>query len=197
MALLKPVLFDPRKDMRAQARARLEVHGTLFLPEEKYEQKCLVLDLSPDGAGLKSTCTAALGTRVVLHVQNLGRYEGTLIRHDRIYVGVQFKFSEAKRARVAEEIAAYVEGRSSPLTSTRTNARIAAMTIPNKFSLASGETGDCEIIDIALSGVAFKAVVRPVVGEHLFFGNSTAVVVRHTEDGFAVAFSEPREAEQQ
>jgi len=50
------------------------------------------------------------------------------------------------------------------LTSTRTNARIAAMTIPNKLSVVSGETSDCEIVDIALSGVAFKAAVRPLVG---------------------------------
>ena len=145
MALARPAhnqLFDPRKDMRANARTRLEVQGTIFLPEEKYEHKCTVLDLSPDGAGLKSTCTAALGTRVVLHIQNLGRYEGTLIRHDRVHVAIQFNFSEAKRTRVAEVIAAYVEGRSSPVTSTRTHARIAAMTIPAPILIVAIEPSE-------------------------------------------------------
>ena len=192
MALLRPIhsgLFDPSKDMRVQRRTRLEVQGTIFLPDEKYEEKCLVLDLSPDGAGLKSTCSAAIGTRVILHIQGLGRYEGTLIRHDRVRVGVQFKYSEAKRARIAETIAAYLEcGPSSP-TSGRTDPRMAVSAIPHKFVLASGETNECEIVDIALSGIAFKAAVRPAIGERVVFGNSAAVVVRHTNDGFAVALS--------
>jgi PilZ domain len=192
MALLRQhSWFDLSNDRRTQRRARIEVQGTLFFPEENYEEKCLVLDLSPDGAGLKSSCSAALGTQVVLLVQGLGRYEGTLVRHNRIHVGVQFKYSEAMRARVAEKIATYLEFGSSRTTPTRTHVRIAVGAMRRQFVLDSGETNDCEIIDIALSGIAFKASVRPSVGESLFFGKSAAVVVRHTKDGFAVAFSDP------
>jgi hypothetical protein len=197
MGLAKPLhtaLFDPRKELRAQPRTRLDVQGTLFMPDNGYELKCAVLDLSPDGAGVKSTCSAAVGTPVVLHVQGLGRYEGTIIRRDRVNVGVRFRYSEAKRARVAEVIAAYVAGVSSSSTPTRNTARVGGFTLPYKFSLESGESGDCEIVDIALTGVAFKATARPAIGERLFFGKSAAVVARHTKDGFAVAFIQANDA---
>jgi hypothetical protein len=197
MGLLKrPIRFDLSKDRRAQRRTRVEVKGTIYFTEEKYEEKCLVLDLSPDGARLKSTCSAALGTHVVLVTEGLGRYEETLVRHDRIYVGVRFKYCELKRARVAERIAAYVECGSSYPTSARTHERVAAGAIQHKFVLESGEANDCEIVDIALSGIAFKAKACPPIGERLFFGKSAAVVVRHPEDGFAIAFSNASEPKQ-
>jgi PilZ domain len=197
MALLRrQSRFDARKDDRAQRRTRIDVQGTIYLPEKTYEEKCLVLDLSPDGAGLKSTCTAVPGTHVVLVVHGLGRYGGILVRHDRIHVGVQFKYSEVKRQRVAETIAAYLEHGSSYPTLERTHTRVAPGAIQRKYVLESGESNDCEITDIALSGIAFKAAVRPSVGARLFFGKSAAVVVRHTKEGFAVVLSGPREPKQ-
>jgi hypothetical protein len=197
MALLKrSVRFDLSSDRRAQRRTSVEVKATIYFTKEKYEEKCLVLDLSPDGAGLKSTCSASVGTHVVLVIEGLGRYEGALIRHDRIYVGVRFKYCELKRARIAERIAAYVERGSSYPTSARAQERIAPSVIQHKFVLESGDIHDCEILDIALSGIAFKAVVCPPVGERLFFGKSAAVVVRHTKDGFAVALSNASEPKQ-
>jgi hypothetical protein len=197
MALLRrQCRFDARKDKRAQRRTRIDVQGTIYLPEKMYQEKCLVLDFSPDGAGLKSTCTAVPGTHIVLVVQGLGRYDGILVRHDRIHVGVQFKYSEVKRARIAERIAAYLEYGSSNPTLEWTHVRVAPGAVQRKFVLGSGESNDCEITDIALSGIAFKAAVRPPLGERLFFGKSAAVVVRHTKEGFAVVLSGPRESKQ-
>ncbi len=84
MALVKrdeEILFDPRKDMRAWAHACL-LHGKLFNPKDDREDACLVLDLSPNGAGLKSACTAGIGSRVVLHADELGRFEGAIVRRE-------------------------------------------------------------------------------------------------------------------
>jgi hypothetical protein len=194
MALLKhPIRFDLSRDRRIQRRTRVEVKGTIYFIEAKYEEKCLVVDLSPDGAGLKSTCSAALGSHVILVIEGLGRYEGTLVRHDRVYVGVRFKYCELKRARIAKRIAAHVEYGPSYQTSARAHERIAPSAVHHKFVLESGESSDCEMVDIALSGIAFKSKVCPPVGERLFFGKSAAVVVRHTKDGFAVALSHASE----
>ena len=191
MAVVKleqDALFDPRNDMRAQRRTRLELKGKLFNPENQCEEACLVLDLSPNGAGLKTGCGAPLGLRVVLHVDELGRFEGTIVRRNRLYVGVQFKYSESGRERVAERIASYMEHGTTIHTSTRDSGRFAVAGLRHSFALASGQISPCEIVDIALSGISVRASVRPGVGEHLFFGKTEVVVSRHTDVGFAVGF---------
>lgn len=182
--------IDPWGDRRAQKRARLEVKGNIFFPDKEYEQKCLVLDLSPDGAGLKSACSAALGANIVLYVDGLGRFEGTIIRQDRLHVGVQFKYSKTTRERIAELIAIYLERGPFIYTSMRSRPRLTARKIMHSFALEleSGEKQACDIVDITFSGASFKTGSRPAVGERVMFGKTAAVVVRHTELGFAVAF---------
>ncbi len=174
--------------MRAQERTRLELQGKLFNPINQCEESCFVLDLSPNGAGLKTACAAPTGLRVVLYVNDLGRFEGTVVRRDRLYIGVQFKYSEAARDRIAGKIASYLEHGTSTYTPTRDSGRFAVAGLRHSFTLASGQNSPCEIVDIALSGISVKASVRPELGEHLFFGKTEVVVARHTEVGFAVGF---------
>jgi PilZ domain len=183
-------VFDPMNDRRALRRARLTIQGKIFFQERQYEEACLVLDLSPNGAGLKSACAAELGSPVVLYVDGLGRFDGTIIRHNRLYVGVQFKYSAPSRERIANRIANYLEHGTRTHAPTRKSPRIAIREAPHSFMLESGETHGCEIADIALSGASFKTAARPAVGQRVFFGKTTARVVRHTETGFAVMFSD-------
>jgi hypothetical protein len=182
--------IDPSRDRRAQKRARLEVKGTIFFPDKEYEEKCLILDLSPDGAGLKSTCAIALGANIVLYVDGLGRFEGTIISQDRLRVGVQFKYSKITRERIAELIAMYLERGPFIYTSMRNRPRLTAKKIMHgvALELASGQKQACDIVDITFSGASFKTDKRPALGEHLMFGRTAGVVVRHTEFGFAVSF---------
>ena len=56
------------------------------------------------------------------------------------------------------------------------------------FKLLNGAVQSCEVIDIALSGVALRTAVRPEIGEHIQFGNTLAEVVRHLPDGIGVKF---------
>jgi hypothetical protein len=142
MALVKreqDVLFDPRNDMRAQKRTRLELQGKLFNPKNQCEETCFVLDLSPYGAGLKTGCAAPQGLRVVLHVNDLGRFEGTVVRRNRLYIGVQFKYSEPARERIAGRIANYLEHGTRIYTTTRNSGRHAVAGLRHSFALASGE----------------------------------------------------------
>ncbi len=183
-------LIDPRGDRRTQKRTRLEVKGSIFIPDKDYEEKCLVLDLSPEGAGLKSACSAPLGTNIVLYVDGLGRFEGKIIRQDRLDIGVQFKYSKSTRERIAELIATYLERGPFISSSMRSRPRVTARKIMHNFvlELASGQKQACDIIDITFSGASFKADTRPAVGESVMFGKTAAVVVRHTDVGFAVSF---------
>jgi hypothetical protein len=166
------------------------VKGTILFPDKEYQEKCLVLDLSPDGAGLKSTCSMALGANIVLYIDGLGRFEGTIIRQDRVHIGVQFKYSKITRGRIAELIATYLERGPFIDTSMRSRPRLTARKMLHSFALelASGEKQACDIVDITISGASFKTDKRPALGERVMFGKTAGVVVRHTACGFAVSF---------
>jgi PilZ domain len=180
--------LDPRKELRAQKRTSLKLRGRLFKPNKDYEEACLVLDLSPNGAGLKSACAAPLGSHVILHIDDLGRFEGAIIRRNRLYVGVQFKYSKSVRERIAGRIAGYLEHGTRVYTPMRNSGRFAVADLTHSFAQESGQIQPCEIVDIALSGASVKANARPAIGERVLFGKNAAVVVRHTDVGFAVAF---------
>jgi len=185
----------PRGERRARQRAPVGVKGKIFFPERKWEEECVVSDLSPDGAGLKSSCSAAIGALAVLYVDGLGRFEGKIVRHDRLRLGVKFDFSEVKRERLAQMITDYVERGEIRSTSVRTRSRLTGSHVLHQFILPSGKWRDCEIVDIALSGASLRTDVRPPVGETIMFGKTTAVVVRHTKCGIAVSFLDNSERE--
>jgi hypothetical protein len=181
--------FDPKKDMRAFARAHVGAEGAIFFPERQYEERCVVSDLSPDGASLKSWCSVSMGSNVIVYIKGLGRFEGRIVRRDRLRVAVQFKCSDAKRERMAELIAEYAEFGSVGSTKLRKGPRLSGGATLHSFMRASGQEQACEIIDMAMSGAYLKTEDRPVVGEVIFFGRTRAVVVRHTACGIAVSFA--------
>ena len=102
---------------------------------------------------------------------------------------MQFKFSEIKRTRVADLIAAFVECGSVSATAVRQTSRLSGKTALHTFTRASGEKLACEIVDMALSGASLRTDERPAVGETVFFGRTVALVVRHTDCGIAITFT--------
>lgn len=180
---------DPKKERRSKERPTFGAKGTIFFPDRQYEEQCVVVDLSPDGGGLKATFSAALGERLILYIDGLGRFEGKIVWRDRLRVGVQFKCSELKRARVADLIAAYLEFGAVRATARRETRRLSGKACLHSFVRASGQKIACEIIDMALSGASLRTDERPDIGEAIRFGRTMAVVVRHTSGGIAVAFS--------
>lgn len=176
-------------ERRAGKRANVGVKGKLFFPNHQYEEECTVLDLSPDGAGVKASCSVPIGAPVVLYVDGLGRFDGSLAQRNRLRVGLKFRQSPERRAKVAERLAQYLRHGKVDLTVPRGRARIEPGTALHNFTLQSGQSVECEVIDIALSGASFRTSSRPAVGEKIAFGRTIAIVVRHTESGFAAQFT--------
>ena len=86
----------------------------------------------------------------------------------------------------------YLEHGTSIPTTPRNSGRLPFTDIEQIVVEESGQSHACEIVDVALSGISLKATVRPAIGTRVIIGNSATVVARHTDIGFAVAFSEPR-----
>ena len=181
------ILFDPAEEFRAAERTTLSLRG-IIASDANHEQECLVLDLSCDGAGLELERPTDLGSCVVLQVVGLGQFEGEVVRQEERDVGIRFKSSKVLRGLISEQIANYLKFGAPVKSSGRDSDRLKVVGIAHSFVLKSGQTHECEIVDIALCGALFKAAVQPAVGESVSFGKSAAVVVRHTKAGFAVKF---------
>jgi len=93
---------------RKQKRTEFGLKGKLFIPKRGSEDDCVVLDFSSDGAGVKCAGSAPIGTHVVLYVDCFGRFEGTVVRRNRVRLGLKFQSSKAKRDRTSEQIADFV-----------------------------------------------------------------------------------------
>jgi hypothetical protein len=46
----------------------------------------------------------------------------------------------------------------------------------------------CEVLDLSLSGLSLKTMVKPPLGEVITIGHVSGRVVRHHESGIAVEF---------
>jgi hypothetical protein len=175
-------------EKRKQKRTSLTLEGKIFVPQQSIEEDCRVLDFSPDGAGVKSSIPAPVGTRLVLYVDRFGRFEGTVVTRDRTRLGVQFHCSSAKRARTAEQILQYVLNGTTARVQLRTTLRAGEVPPLQDFVLADGRHASCKVIDIALGGASLRTEARPEIGELLNFGSASARVVRHMDQGIAVQF---------
>lgn len=182
-----------RNEKRGRKRWSLSLPGRLFVPGRQIEGDCVVIDLSPDGAGLKSACSAALNTHIVLYVDGFGRYEGHVVQRDRLRLGMQFVCSDTKRSRIVEQIASFVHNGKVVPTNLRSTERTRQSEALQEFRLASGRAVPCEIGDMALTGAALTTHLRPPVGEEIRFGGMSAIIVRHTETGIGVKFLGPSE----
>ena len=185
----KPV-FDPKKNKRSCERSQLGMKGAIFFPERQSEEECFVFDLSPAGAGIKSTCSIAPGSRTVLYVAGLGRFDGNISRRDRLRIGLQFKFTDIKRERIAAQLSALVSQGEVGETALRVGSRMNRGSMPSSFVSQSGKTHACELAELTLIGASLKTDGRPDIGEIICFGSVLARVVGHTEHGICVNYAE-------
>jgi hypothetical protein len=175
-------------EKRKQKRSRVELKGVLFVPGRASEDRCQVVDLSPCGAGLKCAAFAPAGTKIVLYLDGFGRIDGTVKRRDRTYLAVEFQCSDSKQARIAEQLSAFVaNGMTTPIPLRKT-LRLTRMPDMQEIVTSEGVRLTCKVMDIALGGASLRTEARPGVGETIYFGETQARVVRHTDVGIAIEF---------
>jgi hypothetical protein len=175
-------------ERRKHARTPLGLRGKLFIPARGIEDDCQVVDFSPDGAGVKSSISAPVGTQLVLYVEGFGRFEGTVVVRDRTRLGVQFQSSGVKRGRTAEQLSNFAVHGMTNRVRLRSVLRTKEIPALHDFVRADGQRASCEVVDVALGGASLKTDTKPEIGELLDFGLARGRVVRHTDQGIAVEF---------
>lgn len=177
------------QERRRHRRVRLSLPGR-GLAASTGEFVCRLVDVSPGGARISTKTPPALGERVVLLFDGLGRMEGEVVRAGQAGFGLRLTSSQRKRDRLADAITwrfnmerlGLEEDRAAPRKPGRGRARI---------RLRDGVVIQADVVDVSITGAAFACLERPRVGEPVKVGDMTGRVARWLDTGFAVAFDPP------
>ncbi|MFZ5615927.1 MAG: PilZ domain-containing protein [Pseudomonadota bacterium] len=153
------------------------------------EEPCLVVNVSAGGALLKAVNPPQAGEKVVVYIDNMGRYEGHVIRSAKHHFAVDYRSRRAKTKRAADNLT-YALNTPHMRLDRRQNPRIRSDE-PTVLTLDTGEKIACEILDISLTGASIAVDPKPALGALVLVGRVAAKVVRRHEKGVGVVFTGP------
>lgn len=175
-------------DRRRHARVNAPLRAR-YLSEDGEERPCIVVNISAGGALLKTRLPPAEREFVVLYIDDVGRFEGRVIRAGKHVFAVDYRGRRPKSKRTADALTAAIHspgarahGRAAPRIKQESPAIV---------TLETGETLACSILDISLTGASIEIDPRPPLGAELTLGRTAAKVVRRHEKGVGVVFSGP------
>jgi hypothetical protein len=177
----------PSDDRRECERVRTALAGKMFVPTEEITLDCQIVNLSAGGAGIQCRTPPPRNIRVVLYIEGFGRIEGVASRYVRGELGFRFVCTEAKRQRLLQDIAVFINGGEKGTAQLRRHARTASTSF-GYFVPSSGESVSCNVLNLSLQGMSLRTKGRPLIGEIVNFGCTRGQVVRHHENGIAIQF---------
>jgi hypothetical protein len=178
----------PAVEQRADERVNVRLEGKLFVPAEETTLDCLILDLSAGGAGIYCAEPPPLDTFVVLYINGFGRFDGVATRYVKGELGLRFVCKDAKRKRLEQDLAAYVQEGMLGVTRSRRLQRRTPRAPIDHFTRSNGDVVPCELLDISLQGVSLRTKLHPPIGEVVELGQTKGWVIRHFDDCIGVQF---------
>jgi hypothetical protein len=182
-----PVIARAKAERRRFRRVLVDLSGRLFVPADSREAKCKITDMSPGGASVECECIPDAGTQIVLYIDGLGRFEGTIVRQDQNGFGVRFVSTQLKRERTAEQLTLLMNKSLLDEADLRRDERVPTKAL-TRFTLSDGKMVDCEVIDLSTSGISLKSETRPPVGTFVLIGQMAGRIARHHKDGVGIEF---------
>ena len=85
-------------ERRKKPRVRLYVPGR-YIVEDRVAHECTVVDASASGLALYGPASGSTGEKVVVYVDDIGRFEGRIVRH--FNGGMAIEFTAPSRATLA------------------------------------------------------------------------------------------------
>lgn len=178
--------FQMDDERRLYRRVRLEMK-VRFLLLDGSEHGGEVLDISAGGIAIVTAVETKIGDTIVLYIDEMGGFEGTVKRHLESGFAIEFKMGDVKRDRTENELTWLINEKGQNLPDRRHHRRtkIKQNTI---LILAEGTRIPCRIFDLSNIGVAIEINERPSIGEIVLVGRTEGRVVRHFLQGVAIEF---------
>lgn len=177
-----------RMERRDFQRVRVKVYGRYML-EDRSEYPCQVIDMSPGDVALRSSKRGALGEKVIVYLDQIGRLEGVVTRTLEDGFAMTIIASERKRDKLAAQLTWLANKHELDLPEDRRHERVSPRNPITTLDLGDGRQYRCRIVDLSLSGAAIEIEVKPAIGLPVTLGTMRGRVVRHFEDGIAIEFA--------
>lgn len=151
----------------------------------------MTLDMSPGGVSFSAGETVEHGERIVVYLDQLGRFEGRVVREFGAGFAIAMKLPFAKRDRLADQLTWLANRHALGLPEDRRHERIRPANIRTTLILPQGREVVATIVDVSRSGVAlsFANALTMTVGTPVTVGAAQGRIVRPLANGVAVEFS--------
>lgn len=158
-----------------------------YLDARGREKPCIIVNISAGGALLKAKSPPQANEKIILYIDQVGRFEATVIRAKGQEFAVSYEAKRAKNARTADNLTKIINKNKKHRTDRRKTPRIEQNESAVLY-MEDGSARPCAIMDISLTGASIEIAPRPPLGSHVILGRMTAKVVRRHDKGVSVIF---------
>jgi len=190
--LMQPLPNDFLETLESRRfqRVAVSLFGRYML-ESRQEFPCQTEEMSPGDMQLFAPVKPSLGEKVVVYLDELGRFAGETARLTDSGFAMKLALPAKKRDRLADQLIWFANRNIIGLPDDRRHDRIVPMMRRTVLRHGDGSEIIVKIKDISISGVGLECEARPALGSTVTIGATPAVVVRHFEGGFACEFPKP------
>lgn len=174
-------------ERRRHQRVAVQLMGRYML-ESRREFPCQTLNISPGGLALLAPVPGNLNERVVVYLDQLGRVEGTVVRHFQNGFAITFSATIRKRDKLASQLTWLANRHVLGLPEDRRHERLQPRIPRTVITLDNGQSFVARIIDVSTSGASIATDLQLPMASRIIVGKLPAKVVRLFEGGVAVEF---------
>ena len=176
-------------DRRKYRRVPVDLGGR-FMREDKEDFPCRVVNMSAGGMALIAPMICEPGERIVAYLDVIGRIEGIVARQIEGGFAVKIVAGPHKREKIVNQLTWLINRERLGLAEGRRHERVVPKNPSSKLILPNGETYECRVIDVSLSGASIASLVKPPIGTIVVLGRMRGRVVRHHDKGLAIQFAD-------
>lgn len=179
------------EERRRHPRVPVTVKGRFLAPDGS-EHPCAIRDMSLSGIALMCETPIALGSHLIIYLDDFGRFEGDVVRIFDGGFAIETALSGPRRERVADRLTAYAKGETTPPARAfrRYSAAEGGFEETQMLNLPDGRSIPCRVVDMSLGGANVALENREPIGTPVSLGRMKGRIVRHTDEGIAIAFSD-------
>jgi hypothetical protein len=174
-------------ERRRHQRVDVQLMGRYML-ETRREYPCQTVNISPGGLALLAPVPGNLGERVVIYLDQLGRVEGTVVRHFQNGFAITFSATVRKRDKLAGQLTWLANRHILGLPEDRRHDRVQPRIPRTVITLDNGQQVVARLIDVSTSGAGISTDLPLAMDQRIVVGKLPAKVVRVFEGGVAVEF---------
>ncbi len=184
---------DPAPDV-AHADA-VSAYGVLFgryMRPDREEFPCQLASIDETQVTVITRGEADFGERLVLYLDEVGRFEGEVIHRSSSGFTLGLSLSSSQVERLQQRLD-WLRNKDSgdggdDGDDQRRHARYQPSDAASYLNLPDGRAYPCEIIDISVSGAAVRVDVIPAVGTYVMIGKMRGRVTRIHGEGIGIEF---------